>query len=50
MDRIESKHQGDLADGIFAFPDQLTALFQFQFTDIFFGRLLQVFFEKDLQG
>ena len=46
---IKTKEQRNFADGILLFPNQLTAFFQLQITDIFFGCLIQVLFKQKLQ-
>ena len=50
MNGIETEHQSDFADGVLVFADHLAALFQLQLVDVFFGRHVHIFLEKNLQG
>ena len=49
MDRVETKHQRNLADGIFVFTDHLAAFFQLHLIDVFIGRNIHVFLEQNLK-
>ena len=49
IDRVESKHQRNLSDGIFVLPDHLAAFFQLHIIDLFLGINIHVFLEQNLK-